>query len=137
MDLFFYYVMRALGWLEPIALLLGLGVSVWAFRRCRKRGYLVIGAYFALWFFASTVLPPIKRQIREEDFSTRYTPETQAEISELYEALDATYQKLDALKGSAPYATESININLGAILLVLGLWLIARRETPLQQTPLG
>ena len=131
MNLFFYYVTSALGWLEPITILLGLGVSVWAFRRCRKKGYLVVGAYFALWFFTSTVLPPINRQIREKAFHGRYTPETQAEMSELYEALDTTQQKLDALKGSAPH-TETININLGTILLVLGLWLIARRETSLQ-----
>src|ERR1035438_6130712 len=58
----FYYVK----WLEPIVLLAGLFIAVWAFLRSRKRGYLV----FALYFLLAVSLPPINRAIHANQTPT-------------------------------------------------------------------
>jgi hypothetical protein len=139
MGLFFHYVVSAISWLEPITILLGLGISVWAFRRCRKRGYLLIGAYFALWFFSITILPSIKQHIRAKDSQYERSRETQDKINALHMAHLTAIDDVLLEAGQQPrhYDERSIDFNLGLLLLVLGLWFIARRETSLQQTQQG
>src|ERR1035438_10314672 len=58
-----YVLVEAARWLNTVVYLLGLCIAVWAFRRSRKRAYLVVGAYFALILFASHVWPPITHAI--------------------------------------------------------------------------
>jgi len=110
--IFFY-----LKWLEPIVLVVGLCIAVWAFLRSRKRGYLV----FALYFAVAVSLQPINRAYRA------------------YQAPDAaTQQKIDAAlkkvltEENPPVALHqyrNIYFPYGRLLLVAGLWLVARRET--------
>ena len=110
--IFFY-----LKWLEPIVLVVGLCIAVWAFLRCRKWGYLAFALYFAL----AVSLPPINRAFRA------------------YQAPDvSTQQKIDAAlkkvlaEENPPVALpvyRTVYFPFGRLVLVAGLWLVARRET--------
>src|SRR5690349_9804135 len=63
-DWIFSYAVKAIEWLNPIIYFVGLCIAAWAFLRCRKCGYLVIAAYFALAVFSLVVWPPIGHAIR-------------------------------------------------------------------------
>ena len=120
-------------WLNPIVLLVGLAVAIWAFLRCRKRAYLLFSLYFALAVF----LPPLNRAYREYQ-APHYSQQTQNEIQT---AVDQAIKKVIAEKGFHPQPViRNIYFPFGSILLVAGLWLVARREphrpnTALEPTP--
>jgi hypothetical protein len=120
------FFMAAGQWLEPVVYLVGLGIAVWAYRRCHKSGYLLIACYFALvvlWFIFAA---PVWRAIHAHD-----TPD----ISE------QTQQKIDAAERDAAnkilaqeghlviYVRRYIHISVTPVVLVVGVWLLARRET--------
>jgi hypothetical protein len=107
-----YVLMEAARWLNTAVYLLGLCVAAWAFRRSRKRAYLVVGAYFALVLFAWHVWPPISHAI----YVYRTPVEVQQRDEEQARARHST---------PAPYR---INIEIAPMVLVCGLWLLARRE---------
>ena len=114
------------GLLLFIIYLLGLVISVRAFLRCRKRAYLLIGAWFTLCVLPVMVYP----------FIMRPTERVKAPI-ELAEDNDelTSVTSENGGHGIVPYyllAMTVINL-LSPILLVSGLWLLARRETPLQK----
>jgi len=132
------FAIKAIDWIGPIFYLLGAVISVWAFRRCRKRGYLLLGVYFALCVFQLTVSPVIHRHIRQREFEKRGITELDRQLSEL------EYQK-NQLIGDAiengdrdamrHYPVESSTIYLEPIIWLLALWLIARREPPCDISP--
>src|SRR5664279_1919786 len=68
--IFIYYE-----WFNPIVLLIGLGIAIWAFLRCRKRAYLLFAVYFSL----AVLLPPINRAYRTYQ-APHYSQQTQQEI---------------------------------------------------------
>jgi len=111
-DWTFYLAMEAAKWLNTVVHVLGLCIAAWAFRRCRKRAYLVVGAYFALVLFAWHVWPPISHTI--------YVKHTPIEIQQKDEEQARE-------KHPAP-ASYRINIQIAPMVLVCGLWLLARRE---------
>jgi|ERR1700733_7062714 len=112
-----YWIFIYMKWLEPIVFLVGLGIAIWTFLRCCKWAYLLFALYFAL----AVLLPPINRAYRA------------------YQAPDvSTQQKIDAAvrkvlaEEKPPVALPGIRniyFPFGSILLVAGLWLVARRET--------
>jgi len=120
-----YYLYRAIHWLSPIIHAIGLAIAIRAFLRCRKRGYLVVAAYFALCVFAIVAMPPINRALaarRAPDISTQ----TREKIDQ---AVNEAVDRVLAEAGHPAVAAEmNINFPFGPIVLVLGLWLIARRE---------
>jgi type II secretory pathway component PulM len=125
-DWTFYLSMEAARWLNTAVYLLGMCVAVWAFLRCRKRAYLVVGVYFALVLFAWHIWPPISHAI--------YVQHTPIEVQQRDEQ-----QAREAHSTPAPYR---INIQIAPMVLVCGLWLLARREpehhrpnTALEPTP--
>jgi len=109
-----------------IIYILGLVVSVRAFLRCRKRGYLLIGAWFAFAVFQMTVLPVIMHQ-RER----LTTPVERAEDKN--ELVDVASEN-EVRNTMLYYLVMSVVNGLSLLLLVSGLWLIARREDPLAKT---
>lgn len=111
-----YVAMEAARWLNTAVYLLGFCVAVWAFRRCRKRAYLVVGAYFVLVLFAWHVWPPISHAI--------YVHRTPIEIQQRDEDRERERHSTPA---STP-ALYTINIQIAPMVLVCGLWLLARRE---------
>jgi hypothetical protein len=111
-------------WLNPIVLFVGLGIAIWAFLRCRKRAYLLFAVYFAL----AVLLPPINRAYRKYQ-AAQYSQQTQQKIQA---AVDQAVIKVIAderLHGYRPQPPiRGIFLPFDSILLVVGLWLVARRE---------
>lgn len=123
----FYYFMKGVEWLNPAVYLVGLCIAAWAFVRCRKCGYLVMAAYFALVVFWLLVWPPIDRAIRANrapDISAQTQQKVDAAVQE------AIHKVLvqEGLPEGVP-ARRTIHFPFGPILLVVGLWLVARGET--------
>jgi hypothetical protein len=120
-----YYIVKAIGWLNPLIHIAGFLVATWAFRRCRKRGYLVVAAFFALAVFSLLAMPKINRVIAE-----RRSPDISSQTQErMNQAMHEAMQRVLEEEGHPPIVAERrIDFPLGPILLVLGLWLIARKE---------
>lgn len=121
------FVTEAGQWLEPLIYLVGLAISVWAFRRCRKRGYLVIAAYFALvflWLIGGVTI----FKAMAPDQTPGVSEETQQEINA------AVKQATDKVLAEHGYRIVShqqrIYFPVGAFVLTVGVWLLARSEKP-------
>jgi hypothetical protein len=107
----------------------GLCVAIWAFRRCRKCGYLVLAAYFAMVVFSIAVWPPIGQAIhahRPPDISAQTQQKIDAAVQEAIHKVLIEEGHPEGIP-----ARRTISFPFGPILLVLGLWLVARRETHL------
>ena len=113
--------------LEPLIYLFGLAISVWAFRRSHKRGYLVIAAYFALMFLW-LVLGATIFKATAPDRPPGISQQTEQKI------IEAQRQVADQVLAAAGYKiisnTQRIYFPLGAIVLTVGVWLLARNEKP-------
>jgi thiol:disulfide interchange protein len=120
-----YYLYRAIDWLNPLVHLIGFGIAAWAFRQCRKRGYLVIAIYFALASATLLGMPSINRMIAQ-----RRAPDiSEATKQKMNQAMHEAMERVLAEAGNPPIAADmTINFPFGPILLVTGLWLIARKE---------
>jgi hypothetical protein len=112
--------------LPPIVYIAGLAISVWAFIRCRKCGYLVIASYFAVILLSSYIWLPIHRDI-EAHRSPDMSDQIQQQIDKAQEQAAIEAQA----KTGQPFilAHKTIAIPFCPILLVAGLWFLARRET--------
>lgn len=121
------FSMGALQWLELAVYLVGLGIAIWAFRRSRKCGYLVFAVYFtvvALWLVAAV---PVWRVMHAHD-----TPDISAQTEQkMREAEREADNKVLAEAGHPPISfSKSVKIPCGPVALVVGIWLLARREKP-------
>jgi hypothetical protein len=125
-DWIFYYTIRAVEWLNPIVCFIGLVISIWAFRRCRKCGYFIIAIYFAFSVFTLVALPAINRAIRAHR-PPDYSAQTQQKIDA---AVKDAVQKVLAEDGYSHGVPQkrTIHFPFGSIILVVGLWLLAKRE---------
>jgi hypothetical protein len=120
-----HYLLQALDWLELLTFIVGTGVGFRAFRRCRKMGYLVVALYFCLCVFSMLALPRIKDALRARQAPT-VTEETHRKISA---AIDEAVERVRREDGLPPEHGEwTIRFPLGPLLLVLGVWLLARKE---------
>ena len=120
------FLWNAVDWLKPIVLIVGLVIAIWAFRRCRKWGYLLVGFHFASYAFMLLAMPSINRAIaahRAPDYDAQVEKKINAAIRE---AVD----KVLAEEGR-PYgvpARRKLHFPMGEMILVAGLWLLAKRE---------
>jgi len=120
-----HYILQALDWLQPLALAFGAVVGFWAFRRSRKVGYLVVAIYFCLAVFSQLALPRIKAELNARRTPT-LSEQTERKIdAAVSEAIDRVMRE-----EGVPFRTVAFNhrINFGPLVLVLGVWLLARRE---------
>ena len=126
-----HYILQALDWLEPLTFALGTVVGFWTFRRCRKVGYLVVAIYFCLAVFSLLALPRIKAELRARQTPTQ-SEETQRKVSAaVSEAVDRVMRE----EGAQPGAAERhIRFPFGPLVLVLGVWLLARREPRVERS---
>jgi len=124
-EMMMHYIVKVIGWLNPVVHLAGLLVATWAFHRCRKRGYLVVATFFALAVFSLLAMPTINRIIAE-----RRAPDISMQTQEkMNQAMHEAMQRVLEEEGHPPIVAERrVDFPLGPILLVLGLWLIAKRE---------
>ena len=129
-----YYLFRAVDWLNPLVHLMGLGIAVWAFYRCRKRGYVFVSIYFALASLTLLGMPSINRMITQ-----RKAPNVSEETKQkMNQAMHEAMERVLAEAGNPPIAADRrINFPLGPIILVAGLWLIARKERTHGKPALG
>lgn len=119
------FLWNAAEWLNPIVHALGLALAIWAFRCCRRRGYLVIGLYFALVLFSLLAMPSIKRALRERR-QPDISEQTQEKINvAVRHAIDRV---LEEEGHPVMTATRTVHFPFGPIVLVVGLWLVARRD---------
>jgi hypothetical protein len=125
-DWIFYYATQTVEWLNPIVSLVGLVIAIWAFRRCRKWGYLMVAFYFALSVFTLLAMPSINRAIRAHQ-----APDYDAQVEQkINVAITEAVDKVLAEEGR-PYgipAQRTIHFPFGPMILVAGLWLLAKRE---------
>lgn len=103
-DVGFQFVARAVEWLDTMIYGLGLVVAIWGFLRSRKWGYCVVALYFAWGIIGSLIVPVLAPLVGAHP--VRPVPR--------------------------PY--ERIEIHPDALIAVLGVWLLARRETPKTRT---
>jgi hypothetical protein len=119
----FDFSITTIKWLNPAILLAGLGIATWAFYRCRKWGYLLLAFYFALAAFELLAMPAI--------YAHRQPSLSEQTEQKIAVATQEAIHKILVEEGlSYPPRTRNISFPLGQILLVGGLWLLARRETP-------
>jgi len=123
-----WQLFAGIGIILPLVVnLAGLAITVWAFLRCRKCGYLVIAAYFAVIVLWSYIWMPIHRSIeahRPPDAS-----------QQMQQAIDKAVEKAadeTQVQTGRPlvFVQRKIYLPFGPIALVAGLWLLAKRETP-------
>jgi hypothetical protein len=124
----FQFAMTAVQWLELVVYLVGLGVAIWGFRRSRKCGYLVFAACFAvtaLWLVAAV---PVWKAMHAND-----PPDVSEQTRQRMDAAEReAANKVLTEAGHPPLSfNKSVKIPVGPIALVVGVWLLARREMPI------
>ena len=112
-------------WLNPIIPLVGLIIAISAFKKCSKKGYLIIATYYALAVFSLLAMPKINRVIAQSK-----KPDLNAELrEEMNQEILTTYERYYGEKGLPPKThIRHIQFPLGQIILLAGLWMIANKE---------
>jgi hypothetical protein len=128
-----YYIATKVGyWVEPVAYLVGLVVTVLAYRHSRKGGYLIVGVHFIVAASMLTLVPVVKRAMhRHWDTQHELSPEARAQFAREYEALYEKYYP-----ATPRYATSKIAFPLGPVLLVAGVFVLARRDMKSSAEPI-
>jgi hypothetical protein len=115
------------GWIRLAVCLVGLGIAVWGFLRSRKCGYLVIASYFALVVFWLGIWQPLHRAMQDRHSSDPNDQMHQQIDSAIRQSMD----KATAKDGQPlVFVQRTVYVPFGPILLVIGVWLLAKRETP-------
>ena len=123
-DWFWYLLIHGIDWLNPIIYAIGLVVAILAYQWGRKKGYIAIAIFFALAVYASTLAPHVNRFIAH-NFSPQPAP-----TDEQTKAFDREMEKLYEKYNPQPTAARRIvSFPLGPIILVAGLWSVAKWET--------
>ncbi|HMO52023.1 MAG TPA: hypothetical protein PKE26_17135 [Kiritimatiellia bacterium] len=121
-----YYLYELIDWLNPLVHIVGLGIAVWAYKISLKWGYLAFVAYFILVIFSLVAMPHINRVLAERrapDINEIVRQEINAEVDK---AIERVLQK-HGLDHTGP-GTVTVYFPFGPLILVAGLWLIAKRE---------
>jgi hypothetical protein len=112
-------------WFDALLQVFGLGISCCAYRMSRKTGYLIVAVYFFVAACSLTVIPKIRRTLYE-----RRHPRTQLSAVEQEEYANESLALQQKYFPSSPRLAGRLNISfpLGSILLVMGIWVLARQE---------
>ena len=119
--------MRIVNWLfyseHVVVYAIGLAVCVWAYRKHRATGYLLLAAYFLFSLSTLTILPVITNVQRCAWFAHhQLSPATDKAYSEESLALYKKYYPAGFPPNFSRWVPEL------PIVLIVGLWLVARRE---------
>ena len=124
-DWTFYCATQFFNWLGPALHIVGSCVAVWAFQKSRKSGYLLMAVYFGLVIFIPLVVPHINRAIRAH----HEADSSEQQRQKLDQAFNEAVRKVTGDENWHPHPYSiSWHLNLDTVLLVTGLWLLARRE---------
>jgi hypothetical protein len=121
----FYYFMKAVEWLNPLVHLIGFGVSILASKISRMSRYAIIAGYCLLVVFSLTVGPTVRNWIYERmEGRDGITQEAREGFTRESVALEEKY-----FPSHLPRRARAIiRFPLDPIILVLGLWTLARCE---------
>jgi hypothetical protein len=119
---------KVIQWLNPLVYCVGFALGTWAYWLSRKLGYAFVAAYFLLALCSVFIAPTINRVM-----ATRWDAQRKSELSpqaheQFMKEYSALLQKYYPPGNTAP-ATLNLNVPLGPVVLVLGLWLLAIRES--------
>lgn len=126
------FLWNAIDWLNPIVYVAGVAVAVWGFRYCRRWGYLVVGFYFVLGLFALFAMPTIRRAIQARNEPSLSEQTTQKIDAAVRQAIDRVLEEEG--QSYAPPQKQTVRFPFGPLVLVVGLWLIARRDVDEHRT---
>ena len=121
-----YGGLRAVIWLTPVTHMVGMAIAVWAWRATRKAGYIIVAVYFLLAIFGKTFPAFLSVVSRRSKAQVALTPPQQQEYTREMIALDKRYFPV------GHPVLQTILFPLGPIVLVTGLWLVARRDAKRQ-----
>ncbi len=121
-DWFGYKALKAILWLNPLLHVAGLAISVWAWRATRKTGYIVVALYFVLALLGKST-PAVLRVVSGPPNAPALTTQQTQEYTREMTAVDKRY-----FPAGHPVA-QTVVFPLGAIVLVAGLWVLAKRDT--------
>lgn len=115
-------------WYNVLSVLLsiiGLGMCVWAYGKCRRSGWLLLAASFLIGVSTAVVLPTIERA-RHKAWQAQHSlsPDAQKAYMEESNALAKKYYP----DGGPVYVPHYFRFPFGGILMLAGLWLIAQQE---------
>ena len=127
-DWFGYRALKAFLWLNPLVHVAGLAISVWAWRATRKTGYIVVALYFVLALLGKS-FPGVLRVVSGAPNAPALTTQQQQEYTREMTAVDKRY-----FPSGHPVA-QTVVFPLGPIVLVAGLWMLAKRDTKQQAQP--
>ena len=123
-DWAFYIFTRAIGLLNSLIYVAGLAVSVWAFWRSRKVGYVLVAVCFLLILSSRFIVPAVNRAIaRRWPAQSELSPEAQHQYMQDLIALNQKYYP------SGRAMSLNLTFPLDQFILVLGLWLLAKHES--------
>ena len=114
-----------LQWLSPVVHLLGCIIAIQAFRKSHKKGYFLISIYFALALFQLLISPRINTAIAKKKAALVADEKREMMDREISEVYERYYEEEGVLPEPI---TVNLPLPLGPIILVSGLWLLARKE---------
>ena len=118
-------IIKLVFWITPLVYVLGVAISLWAFLRSRKAGYILFLIYFLFLAYVNFITITVDRYIDHKVYSS-FDQQVQQEI---YEAVDNA--AADVMKKHGAYGRAlhmEVEFPYGAILLVLALWMLASKE---------
>ena len=121
-------VLKAILWLNPLVHVAGLAISVWAWRATRKTGYIVVALYFVLALLGKS-FPAVLRVVSGAPQTQALTAQQQQEYTREMTAVDKRY-----FPSGHPVA-QTVVFPLGPIVLVAGLWVLAKRDVKRRKQP--
>ncbi|MGD1087001.1 MAG: hypothetical protein ABSA47_19880 [Verrucomicrobiota bacterium] len=127
-DSAFNLIIKAAQSLSLFVYIVGLAVAAWAYWRSRKIGYLLVTAYFLVAVFNTFLVPALNRMIAtrwDAQRKSELSPQAHEEFMKEYSALLQKYYP----PGNATPGTINIKLPISQIILVVGVWMLARRET--------
>jgi hypothetical protein len=119
-------------WLNPVVHLVGLALCIWAYRSSRKAGYLLVALYFLLAVCSLTLVPAVNRAIAARQPERRLAQEVEHQYIQELGALSEKYYP-----SGPPPGRINIPFPLGPIILVLGVWVLAKREPQREAEPIA
>ena len=126
-DWFGYKALKAILWLNPFLHVAGLAIAIWAWRATRKTGYIVVALYFVLVLLGKST-PGVLRVVSGPP-APSFTAQQQQDYTREMTAVDKRY-----FPAGHPVA-QTVVFPLGSIVLVAGLWVLAKRDTKQRAQP--
>jgi hypothetical protein len=118
-----FYLAKSIEWLNPIVCLIGLVICIWTYKNCRKCGYLVLAIYFFLVTANLIFGPTIHRALASRSHNEpQLSPEVEKQYQQEFLALNQKYFP------SGRMATYKIYFPISSIILVAGVWMLAKRD---------